>query len=67
MTIATKGPGNSGPSALWTSLGLESGSQAQRKRENRDANLCKMAGLPNYAQAQSGSELFALVESIRGG
>jgi len=36
-------------------------------RENRDANLCKIASLPNYAQAQSGSELFALVESIRGG
>jgi len=36
-------------------------------REHCDASLCKIAGLSDYTQAQSGSVLFALVESIRAG
>ncbi|MGA8001750.1 MAG: hypothetical protein WCA05_08880, partial [Pseudolabrys sp.] len=38
-----------------------------KKHENSVASVWKTGNLSSYAQAQVGSELFALVESIRGG
>ena len=67
MTIATEGPGNPALQRYGFRWNWKVGNQARRKRENRDASLCKITSLSNYAQVQSGSEIFALVESIRGG
>jgi hypothetical protein len=56
--------GNSGPSALWR---LEGKFQTEGEHENHAASIWKTESLSSYAQAQTGSVFFALVESIRGG
>ena len=39
----------------------------QAENENFDATVFDYGGFPIYAQAQTASEFFALVESSRGG
>jgi hypothetical protein len=44
-------------------VGTRVQTRAAQRNEKLDATLCSASGIHSYAQAQTGVELFALVES----
>jgi hypothetical protein len=66
MTKAHEGPGNRPFRVTERNLTTRPAARSDRKGEEADVGDCGRWVFARYAQAQGGSEFFALVESNRG-